>query len=497
MSTKINARSPFYLKLEQPTVPLPTFSCDIANLTGFSIDNEGLITEPIADFGTIYSITSDDGDFSNGKFPVESSDTSRTVKFTLNIPAFFSNSADLFFVCPKTVTQPGKTTSVVQPTVCSGGPSTSGSIPSQTLNDGGATTSIDLSSYFTGETVYAVNNASPSLITTALSGSTLTLTTNTIGGSATVYAIGRDASYPTTCEAVQSISITVNSATPTTWSCTVPTTALQGGSIAADGTLTNPQAAAVITAVKISAGGSAYSSDPNTTGSSRNVTLFFSLTVPVGYSNAGNTVECSKTFSQPATAAPNPTFSCSVAALTDQTITKKGAINLGSAAVGTVKSFTAPNPPLSSVTTNTARTIEYQVEIPSGYANSGTTINCSKSVIQPANISVCSSAVNAFYISGGKERTKNFCDATYSTSKLIYSSASSIPSLLGTQICKDGNAFVGKSLYYAVNTASISQAAGQGVGDYYAIQIDSSGICIDVQLGNCQGAGGNGSTISL
>ena len=46
MSTKINVRSPFYLHLDEPTVPLPEYNCSVANLTGFSIDNQGVITLP-------------------------------------------------------------------------------------------------------------------------------------------------------------------------------------------------------------------------------------------------------------------------------------------------------------------------------------------------------------------------------------------------------------------------------------------------------------------
>ena len=76
-----------------------------------------------------------------------------------------------------------------------------------------------------------------------------------------------------------------------------------------------------------------------------------------------------------------------------------GAIELGNAEEGgIVKSFTPPNPPIDVVSTNTARNIEFQVEIPTGFNNAGNTINCSKEVIQPANITVCSSATNSFFI---------------------------------------------------------------------------------------------------
>lgn len=503
MSTKINVRSPFYLNLTEPVIPLPLYDCSAAfpnapNVGNFLVDNQGILTMPNPDFGTVHSYTSSAGDFANGKFAAVSTDTVRTVVFTLTIPANFSNSADLFKTCTQTATQPGNTSSVVQPSVCSGGPTTSGTIPAQTLDSGGATVDIDLSGFFTNETSYDASNNNPLLITTALSGSILTLTTNNQGGSAIVYAIGRDNSYPTTCEAVQAITITIN-ATGQTWSCTSPVNpALQGGSIAADGTLTNPQAAAVITAVKsVSCSGSAYSADPNGTGSPRDVTLYFDLTVPVGYDNAGATVCCNATFTQPATAAPNPTFTCAIAGLTGQSISKNGAVNVGSAANGTIKSFTQPSSPFGPVNTNTARTIVFQVEIPSGYVNAGTTIDCSKSdIIQPATASICGS--NKFYItSSGKNNELDFCDRTYATPVEITATAATLLQLDGKQICKNGSAFDGGGLWWGVDTSDVGSSVGLSVGDYYAMRIDSSGICIDLQVPNCQGGGGTGSSLAI
>ena len=81
--TKINVRSPFFLHLTEPSPPLPAFDCAVANLTGFEVDNQGVITLPVPDRGVIDSISSDDGDFSNNKFPAENSDTSRTIKINL------------------------------------------------------------------------------------------------------------------------------------------------------------------------------------------------------------------------------------------------------------------------------------------------------------------------------------------------------------------------------------------------------------------------------
>ena len=484
MSTKINVRSPFYLNLTEPVIPLPEYDCATANLQGFSIDNQGVITQPTAAYGQVLSYSSDDADFSNGKFAVETSDTSRTVDFTISIPLGFTNSSDLTFVCPKTFTQPG-TTGTAAP--CTGGPTTSGSIPSQTLDSGGATVDIDLSSYFTNETVYAVNNVSPLLVNTALSGSTLTISSNSQAGSATVYAIGRDASYPTTCEAVQQISITVN-ATGITWSCTNPVTALQGGSIAQDGTITRPTSAAVIQGVSLTDGGALLSPETvsaNTGSTAQDVTLYFKMTVPVGYDNAGASIYCEKVLSQAGTTLP--TFTCDIAGLTGQAISTDGAVFLGTALKGTVMSFTQPNPPLGTVTTNTTRTIEFQVEIPSGYNNAGTEIDCSKDLIQPATTSIC--GPYPLYITIGKNTEDGFCvGGTYNTSTQIRSTSANIGSLIGAQICdSSGNSFSGKNLYYAVSDSSVS--VGAGTGSFYVIQISNQGIVLSAFFQNCSTSG--------
>lgn len=491
MSTKINVRSPYYLHLTEPSVPPPMYDCVTANLTGFAVDNQGVITLPSISYGTIYSYTSSAGDFANGKFATVTNDTVRTVVFTIIIPAGFSNTSDIYFECGATATQAGTTISVVE-TPCTPSVTTSGSIPAQTIDSGGANVDIDLSGYFTGETTYAVSNPNSLLISTALSGSTLTISSNDLAGSATIYAIGRDGSYPTTCEAVQPISVTIN-ATGVTYTCN--TAPLTGGAIAADGTITNPQTTGAITAIKETSGGATITSySANTTGSSRSVTLYFDITVPIGYDNAGATIECSHTFTQPSQGI-DPVLTCAIANLTGQKISTNGAISLGTASVGTVVSFTQPSPPFGTVSTETSRTVTFQVEIPSGYQNVGSTIDCTKTLIQPAATPLCGS--NEFYISTGKNNPTDFCDATYSTPTLITSTASSITGLMGTQICKSGSAFNGRGLYYGVFTAYIQSAVGAGVGDFYVIQIDSAGIVLSVEIGNCSSSGGSGTSIVL
>ena len=482
MSTKINVRSPFYLHLVEPSPPLPDFDCTVAGLVGFAIDNQGIITLPSPAVGVIDSISSDDGDFANNKFPTENTDTSRTIKIKLFIPIGYANTSDIFLECPVTATQQGVTSSVVQPTVCTTTVTTSGSIGGQSLSVGGSSVDIDLAGFFTGETTYAFSNLNPNLVTAALSGSVLTLSPNVIAGSTTVYGIGRDNSYPATCEKTQSIAVSVSDST-TAFSCTSPTNpALQGGSITQAGAITNPTTIGTITKIMASSGGGAITSvAANNTANPISHTLFFDITVPSGYSNASATVECSATFSQVGTAPA--TFTCSLANLTGQAIARNGAIFLGTAAQGTVKSFTAPTTPFTDVATDTSRTVVYQVEIPSGFASAGSTIDCSVTMTQPATVSIC--GANNFFISSGKTTLKGHCDGAYPASKAITSTAASLNALLNSQVCQGGVAFDGKGLYYGVFTSSASSAFGAGVGSYYVIKIESTGIVSELAIASC------------
>lgn len=483
MSRKINVRSPFFLNLDEPVVPLPEFTCSTAfprglDDTGFAIDNQGVVTNPSPAYGVFISITSTDGDYSNGKYATVTSDTVRSVVARVRIPAGFSNTSAVYKDCTISAIQPGLTTSVVEPTPCTPSVTTSGSISSVSLDSGGSSTTIDLSGYFNGETIYHVSNPNPTLVSTSISGSNLIISSNVIGGSGTVYAIARDGSYPTTCEAVQPISVTVNVVGAPTADC--DTSPLTGGGIDADGNLTLPSTTFTIN--------TPYpSTSANTTGSSRTVTLTFSLTVPSGYANAGATLSCDKDFIQPAQNI-TPDFSCTIAGLTGQSISKNGAIYKGSAAEGTIASFSPVG--FDTVTSDTSRLVTFTITIPSGYNNAGQTITCDKTLIQPASVGDC--GLNQFYITTGRPSPGSFCDGTYATSVLVNSTATTLPELMGTKICKNGTPFNGGGLYYGVLTGYIVSAVGVGVGNYYVIQIDSTGIVLSVEIHRCDDTGGDG-----
>lgn len=259
---------------------------------------------------------------------------------------------------------------------------------------------------------------------------------------------------------------------------------MQGGSIAQDGTITRPTSAAFIQGVSLTDGGALLDPETvsaNTGSTAQDVTLYFKMTRLVGYDNAGASIYCEKVLSQAGTTLP--TFTCGIAALTGQAISTDGAVFLGTAAKGTVMSFTQPDPPFGTVTTNTTRTVEFQVEIPSGYLNAGTEIDCSKDLIQPATTSIC--GTNTLYITIGKTTEDGFCSGgTYNTSTQIKSTEANIGSLIGAQICDtSNNAFSGKNLYYVVSDSNVS--VGAGSGNFYVIQISNQGIVLGAFFTDC------------
>lgn len=479
MSTKINVRSPFYLNLTEPVKPEPLFTCEVANIQQLNIDQQGQISVPNLDFGTVLSITSSDADFANDKFPTESTDTSRVITVRVSIPAGFSNTDDGYLDCSQNVLQPA----YVLNTSCSGGATATGSIPSQTLDVGGDSETIDLSSYFTAGSDpiagYTIYNSRKDLIGASVSGDDITIASNNIGGSSNLQVSAFD-NGSNTCTATQTISVTVNAPT-VTFDCDDAN--LTGGSIAQDGTLTKPTSHAEVGQARTISGdtGSNITNyTANNTGSDRSVTLFFDLTVPAGYSNGGSTVECSDTFLQPA---GDPEFTCDLANLTRQNISKTGQVDVGTTQLGTIASYSPLS--FSEVTTDTARNVTFSITIPSGYSNSGT-IDCVKTLTQPAATPTCGS-VN-YFLSTPKADLSDFCDDVYSVVTPVTSFATSIRTGLGTKVCSRNAPFGGRNFYYAVHTNS-SLRVGKATGKFDVWQIDSNGTVQDVVEMDCPADG--------
>ncbi len=495
--SKINARSPFYLSYTTPAVPTPEFTCTVANATGFEVDQEGVITEPTLAFGSIKSFTSSDSGFSNGKYATVTTATTRTVVFKINIPSGFSNTSSATIDCTLTAEQPAKVTSGATPS-CSGGPTTNGSIPNQSIASGGNTVTINLASYFTqGSSAiagYTPVNYHPSFVQMSVSGSTLTLTSLNVGGVKTVYvrAFDNDAN---TCTAVQAIQVTVT--VSAAFDCTAA--GLTGGGITQAGVITNPNTTGVITEIRATSGGSAITSvAANSSSSAQNVTLFFLITAPSGYSNAGSSIECSKTFSQAGTTAP--AFTCDDAGLSGQAIYDTGSINVGTAEKGTLIGFT-PATGFNKVTSDTQRSVTFNISIPSGYASAGGTLNCTKTLLQPADLAPLGTVSYFIALDFVGSDPADFCQSGYNLSRTtrVKSTATDIQDATYNTVAStdaSGNAvrlFNGEDLYYVVDTFLNTSSLSSSSGVFYIWRISESGTITEVYIWDCEGGGdGNG-----
>tara|TARA_Y100001938_G_scaffold151112_1_gene246164 strand:- start:4122 stop:5642 length:1521 start_codon:yes stop_codon:yes gene_type:complete len=402
MSTKINVRSPYYLSYSEPTKPLPLFTSSFANPQGFAVDDSGVISLPILDFGEITGYTSTASDFTKDNFGEVSSDTVRTITLTILVPEGFSNVGEAIQV-DVSATQPLKVASCN--TIVSGT-----ALADQTLAAGGASVTLNYSSNFSGTTssfTDLANNPSELDISLDAANTQITITSKNLPGVYFVFVRRLDNSSG--CVDFADIKVTVSAPT-VTFDCT--TANLLGGAIAADGTLTTPLAVGEITATKETSGGATVTSvAANSSGAAISKTLFYDITVPAGFSNTGATVECSKAYTQNSTAV-TPTFSCNDVDFDDQAILVDGNVTAGvakwhQAPQGksdanyflTITGFTPTTFPV--VQSLTRRDVDYTITVPPGFTNSGNSLTCSERVKQPASdvpINPCDLKTHTFYV---------------------------------------------------------------------------------------------------
>ena len=267
------------------------------------------------------------------------------------------------------------------------------------LTGGGSSTIVFVDG---SEDVYSVNGLSPlnctGLILSGFSVSdqgVITLPTTNIG----TIASTSPASFTSVTEDTSrtlSVTITVPSGySNATEDIVCTTTAIQsapvlptlscsditftGFAVSYDGVITLPS----IDIGTISATSPASFSDPEV---DTLRTLSVDVTVPSGYSNAGATLACTTTATQPGS---QPTLACSDITFTGLAVDFKGAITTPSVDIGTVASI-SPTSFSGHVNTDTSRTITINVTVPSGYSNTGATLACSKTVTQ--------SAVKSFWV---------------------------------------------------------------------------------------------------
>lgn len=491
--SKINTRSPFYASFSTPTKPTPEFTCTIANGTGLSISQEGVITLPQFEQGQLDSFTSSDSGFSNEKYATVTTDTTRTLVFRIRIPDGFSNTSSGFLDCTLTATQPKRVTSGTTPS-CSGGPTVNGSIPSQTLNSGGNTVTINLASYFNQGTSaiagYTISNYHTGFMQASVTGSNLTITSASIGGTKILYVAAFDNDI-NTCRPTQSIGVTIN--VSSAFDCN--TAGLTGGGIAQDGTITDPDLIGTITARKLTSGGSTITNAGANSGSSAaNKSIFFDITVPGSYTNTGATIECEKTFSQPGTGLT--ALDCNGVTLIDQGIYTDGTIRAGTSVVGsstpTVSDWTPKS--FDPVDVDTSRSVSFSITVPSGFSNSGNTLSCPKALTQPASIPLCGSVVYYIALDFVATVESDFCQSGYNlkANTQILSTATEIGDAYGHTVCTAaGTPFAGRSDFYRVDTFLNNTSVSSASGPFYIWQIDNAGVIVDVYLWDCA-SGGDG-----
>ena len=494
MSTKINARSPFFIESVEPTVSLGIFDCTTANPLNYAVSSAGVITEPTLLEGTIIDRTATSFVANTSGSPI-----SRSVTYTIKIPDGYSNTSDGSIDCVQTVDQPTQTSSE-DPAQNSNCPTFAGTISDITgLTSTG--TSIDLSTYFTagsGATISGYQVLSyPALtaISSSIVGNTLTFTTGSSCATARIKIMAFNSADACT---VVSNPFTVSSTCTDALDCSVNGVNLIGGSISATGVISNPSYSIAHLLRIEDSGGSTITSVPANNGSTAiDVTLTFVFEVPDGYTNAGAELECTPpAFSQPTTVAPKVNLECSDATFSGFTITPQGNIIAGTVSYLGNTGVTPTNITTESgdykydpVASSTSRTISVTFRVlNTAWLNYSESVTCPVDLTQPPSDNACDFATGDFAISEqGFSAVNSFCDnnARWSILKEVNGTAA-----VGNTVCYLGSPFNGNNLYYAFSSVTSQNGAGNIGTSFSVMQIDSSGTILRITTTNCQGDDG-------
>lgn len=501
MSTKINARSPFYIEATAPTPVLGAFTCTTANLTNFSVASDGTITEPNILKGTII-------DRDATSFPALSigdSSVSRTVNYTIRIPDGYSNTADATISCPQTFTQVAPAASCDSSTNTNMATFTGTIADITNLNETAQT--VSLGSFFTqqgGATFkkYVVNRVgspaiefSPTTLTSV--SETLSFTTASTGVSATFTVTAHNNADSCT---TSSNAFTVTAAA--TGSLVCGDLNITGGSITQAGVITRPSYESIASIYKVYVGATDYTTTDypaNTNATARTVTLKLYFRVPSGYDNAtpsGSTdlndyLLCTKDVQQEGTTPSALACGDEIIAYSGFRISKQGTIVLDDAqvtvngVVTTIVSATTDTgaAKFDEVANPTARTIKVTFDIPSGYLNSGT-LTCDVSEEQPASDNPCLVLGSEYYISNQYFSTRfGFCDnsGVYSITHAVNGTVA-----VGEAVCDGGVPFNGGNNYYAQNENPSSSGAGNIGTTFKVIRIDNEGLISEIHTVQCE-----------
>lgn len=314
------------------------FICDLVTFTGFAVAQDGTITVPTINTGTITAT-------SPSSFSTVTENTTRTLLVTITAPSEYANSGESI-VCSVTANQPA--TPPLPDLTCSDVTLTGFAVA---INGSITLPTVDIG------TISSTSPASFSIVDVA--------TLRTLSVDITVPSGYGNEGNTITC--------TTTAIQPLTATLACSDITFTGFAVSYDGVITLP----TIDIGTISATSPASFSDPEV---DTLRTLSVDVTVPSGYYNAGATLACSTTATQPGN---QPALACDDITFTGLAVDFKGAITTPSVDIGTVASI-SPTSFSGHVTTDTSRTITINVTVPSGYSNSGATLACSKTVTQSA-----------------------------------------------------------------------------------------------------------------
>ena len=512
MSTKINARSPYYLKVEPVVETIGNFTCDRAGLSNFSVSSGGLITEPTLAEGTIKSA-------SVSSFPANTTGSaiSRTVRYEIFIPQKYDNYSSGTINCDATFNQPSQTATEdpAQNAACPSKDADISDITHTALTD---TTTVDLTTKFSaGQSdsiskyvVYRIGG--DGTVTGTISGSTLTHTTpvNCTTAKFRVAAFNSDSScnvltavYNVTAPCAKALDCTLDDASNVGLDLT-------GGGVDPDGTIHNPLTSiSNLQPIRYERplNTTVTSIAENDTGSDVTIDdLYFVYTVPTGFSNAGNELKCQSDadFTQRSTTQPARDLVCSdVAAVSGISITSSGAINtvgakffiagddntyLFSDYAGWVRNADGGTT-FPVVATSTPRIVYYNFKVPTdtwSNHNSYITIPCQKSISQKA-ADICGT-FNAYLSDQAFASPDDICGelgAFTITVKHQFNVSNFNQISTGKKVCLNGVPKNGNNNYYVVNAVSVD-ATADNFSTWYVIKIDRDGNITEDLYHQCE-----------
>jgi len=492
MSTKINVRSPYFLRFTEPVQEYGIFICDTAKLRNFSVDSNGVINNPNISKGTILDQSVYSFNANNGATSIP-----RSVTYTIAIPSNYTNSGDSTIDCVQTFDQPSQ---VVSPSC----PAFSGTVQNFFNITPSSEQLIDVDFYFTAGTEsiarYEVSRISGSgSVTAVISGTGSSTICRIQSSTPCVSAVFQLKAINTSgdCTTVSN-SFSFNTSGCVDFDCDDADIDETTGRIEKNGTVhKSTWGLGGLQLNKLLYGSTDITTSlnvgDNNTGSDRNIVLTYRFNIPIGYTNSG-TFDCDVTYLQPATATLPP-FGCAEAGITGAFISDSGNIAAPDLALGDLISWTPQS--FNEVLLDTPRTVTFTIEPPAtGFSNSGgANITCDVDLNQPAKQANCGTVT--VFISQGYNSVEDICSERaagnfWQTSNQVSTNASTASAAryqIGTRMCYGDTPVFGGGKWYVITT---TQTIGDATYQFYAIQIDSFGIVQSSQIWNCNtGSGGN------